>query len=186
VVTQNRPMRSPENRPTIKPGTLTLTRAPIASVSMSNVLSEEKKQQVIALGKARMADTAHRASPRRAPSNSRRLPQGGRERSTSTARLGATSAGGQARVIAYAYGNADLKKLNEATVLASRQAGQVNELERDWRKRRQIVPIRVDLCASRFLDGCRSYGLRRQNCELALDAPSCCEGTIGLPSKLCS
>jgi hypothetical protein len=55
--------------------------------------------------------------------------------------LGATSAGGQARVIAYAYGNADLKKLNEATVLASRQAGQVNELERDWRKRRQIVPI---------------------------------------------
>ena len=45
--------------------------------------------------------------------------------------MGATSAGGQARVIAYAYGNADLKKLNEATVLASRQAGQVNELERD-------------------------------------------------------
>jgi hypothetical protein len=34
-------------------------------------------------------------------------------------------------VIAYVYGNADLKKLNEATVLASRQAGQVNELERD-------------------------------------------------------
>ena len=43
-----------QNRPTIKPGTLTLTRGPIASVSMSNVLSEEKKQkkqQVIAPGK---------------------------------------------------------------------------------------------------------------------------------------
>jgi hypothetical protein len=43
--------RVTQNRPTIKPGTLTLTRGPIASVSMSNVLSEEKKQQVIALGK---------------------------------------------------------------------------------------------------------------------------------------
>jgi hypothetical protein len=40
-----------QNRPTINPGTLTLTRGPIASVSMSHVLSEEKKQQVIALGK---------------------------------------------------------------------------------------------------------------------------------------
>jgi hypothetical protein len=40
-----------QNRPTIEPGTLTLTRGLIASVSMSNVLSEEKKQQAIALGK---------------------------------------------------------------------------------------------------------------------------------------
>ncbi len=40
-----------QNRPTINPGTLTLTRGPIASFSMSNVLSEEKKQQVMVLGK---------------------------------------------------------------------------------------------------------------------------------------
>ena len=40
-----------QNRPTIEAGTLTLARGLIASVSMSNVLSEEKKQQVIVLGK---------------------------------------------------------------------------------------------------------------------------------------
>lgn len=36
------------------------------------------------------------------------------------------SKAGKARVIAYAYGNADVKKLDEATVLTGRQAGQVN------------------------------------------------------------
>jgi hypothetical protein len=40
-----------------------------------------------------MAATAHRASHRCASRNSRRLPQGGRDRSTSTGRLGATRAG---------------------------------------------------------------------------------------------
>src|SRR5437773_11530623 len=54
---------SPENRPTIKPGTLTPTRALIGSVGMSKVLSEDKKQQIIVLQEARMAFTAHRASP---------------------------------------------------------------------------------------------------------------------------
>src|SRR5215475_11427656 len=41
----------PENRPTIELGTLTPRGAFIGSLGMSNVLSEEKKQQVIALGK---------------------------------------------------------------------------------------------------------------------------------------
>ncbi len=36
------------------------------------------------------------------------------------------SKAGKARVVAYAYGKADVKKLDEATVLAMRQAGQVN------------------------------------------------------------
>jgi hypothetical protein len=40
-----------KNRPGVKPGTLTPTGALIGSVGMSNVLNEEKKQQVIALGK---------------------------------------------------------------------------------------------------------------------------------------
>jgi hypothetical protein len=38
-----------QNRPTIEPGTLTQTGAFIGFVGMSNILSEEKKQQVIAL-----------------------------------------------------------------------------------------------------------------------------------------
>src|SRR6266853_977785 len=42
---------SAQNRPTIKAGTLTPTRGLIGSVGMSNVLNEEKKQQVIALGR---------------------------------------------------------------------------------------------------------------------------------------
>jgi hypothetical protein len=36
------------------------------------------------------------------------------------------SKAGKARVIAYAYGKADVKKLDKATVLTGRQAGQVN------------------------------------------------------------
>ncbi len=36
------------------------------------------------------------------------------------------SKAGKARVIGYAFGNADLKKLNKATVLLRREAGQVN------------------------------------------------------------
>lgn len=36
---------------TVRPGTLTATRALVGSVDMSNILSEEKKKQVIALGK---------------------------------------------------------------------------------------------------------------------------------------
>jgi len=43
---------SPENRPTIEAReTLTATSQRLGSVAMSNVLSEEKKQQVIALGR---------------------------------------------------------------------------------------------------------------------------------------
>jgi len=40
-----------QNRPTIEPGTLAPSEAFIGFLGMSNVLSEEKKQQVIALGK---------------------------------------------------------------------------------------------------------------------------------------
>jgi hypothetical protein len=44
-------LREHPNPATLKPGTLTATRALAGSVDMGNVLSEEKKQQVIALGK---------------------------------------------------------------------------------------------------------------------------------------
>ena len=50
-VTQNRPMRVTSKPANEKPGTLTPKRALIGSFGMSNVLSEEKEQQVIALGK---------------------------------------------------------------------------------------------------------------------------------------
>src|SRR6266853_6459079 len=42
---------SAENRQKIKSGTLTPTSSLIGAVGMSNVLNEEKKQQVIALGR---------------------------------------------------------------------------------------------------------------------------------------
>jgi hypothetical protein len=51
VVTQIRPSVVTPNPAMSESGTLTPTRALIGSVGMSNVLSEEKKQQVIALGK---------------------------------------------------------------------------------------------------------------------------------------
>ena len=77
----------------VKPGTLTLARGLIASVSMSNVLSEEKKQQVIALGKLGWPLAAHRASHWCPSRNSRRLPEGGRDCSATTGCLGTASAG---------------------------------------------------------------------------------------------
>jgi hypothetical protein len=77
-------------------------------------------------------------------------------------------------VIAYVYGNADLKKLNEATVLASRQAGQVNELERDR--------AHVDSVDQTEVVGVLVAPAANPN-ELLLTAGDCMEGCLAFAGR---